>query len=90
MRSAFPFLLLAGFASAVAAQQTAPRDPANPAAPVPKPAYESAFVGYRPWIEPATGRWREANEEVRWLGGHAGHVKPAAKAPAAGQKQVPK
>lgn len=90
MRSAISYVLLAGFASAVAAQQAAPRDPANPATPVPKPVYESAFAGYRPWSEPDTGRWREANEEVRRLGGHAGHVKPAAKAPAASPKQVPK
>jgi len=90
MRSALPFLLLAGFASTVAAQQAAPRDPANPAAPVPKPAYESAFAGYRPWTEPAPGRWREANEEVRRLGGHAGHVKPPAKAPAPADRKAPK
>lgn len=90
MRSAFPFLLLAGFASTVAAHQTAPPDPTVATATVPRPVYESVFATYRPWMEPATGRWREANEEVRRLGGHAGHVKSAAKAPAALQKQVPK
>lgn len=83
MRSAIPFVLLAVVASTADAQQAAPRDPANPAAPVPKPVHESAFTGYRPWSEPATVRWRDANEEVRHLGGHTGHVKPSAKAPAA-------
>ena len=90
MRSAFPVALLAGFASAVAAQQATPPDPAAPAAAVPKPVYESVFSGYRPWTEPAAARWREPNEDVRRLGGHAGHVKPAAKAPAAAPKKEPR
>lgn len=89
MRPVFTVVLLAGIASAAAAQETPP-DPANPAAAVPKPVYHSAFTGYRPWTEPVTARWREANEEVRQLGGHASHAKPAAKAPTAAPPKEPK
>ena len=90
MKSGIPFVLLAGFASTVAAQQITRADPGDPAVPVPKPVYESAFAKYRPWTGPAAGRWREANEEVRRLGGHAGHVKPAGKAPAVTDTKAPK
>jgi hypothetical protein len=90
MRTALPAALLAALASAVAAQQAAPPDPSNPAASAPKPVYESAFTGYRPWTEVKASPWREANEDMRRLGGHAGHVKPAAKAPLPPQKKAPK
>jgi hypothetical protein len=62
--------LLALIASAAGAQQK----------PEPKkPVYDSAFAGYRPWKEEEPGRWREANDEMGRLGGHAGHGGPAEK-----------
>jgi hypothetical protein len=65
---------LACFAGAVAAQQSARPDPANPSAGSQKPVYESAFSSYRPWTEPEFARWRDANEEMGRLNGHLGHV----------------
>lgn len=87
------FTSLAFLAGAAAGQQTARPDPADPSARSPKPAYQSAFAGYRPYKEEELARWREANDEVARLAGHAGHVsqagsaaKSAAKSPAhAGQ-----
>jgi hypothetical protein len=83
MKKVFALAWLAGCASSALAQQGSPHDPASPSAPVRKPTYVSAFEAYRPLAEPKPAPWREVNEEVRRLGGHAGHVKPAAKPPAA-------
>jgi len=77
--------LFACFAGAVAAQQNARPDPADPRASAPARAYDSAFKDYRTYSDPDLARWREANEEVGRLGGHVGHagrVKPAPKPPA--------
>ena len=84
------FTLAATFASGVAAQNTAPPDPADPNAAVPVRPYESAFKDYRPYVDSDFVRWREANEEMGRLGGHVGHVsgasqsavRPAEKPPA--------
>jgi hypothetical protein len=48
---------------------------------VPARPYESAFKGYRPYVDPEVTRWRQSNEEVGRLGGHVGHV-PKAQGPA--------
>lgn len=68
------FALAAAFAAGAAAQQSARPHPADPGAPAKPPAWESAFEDYRPYEEPAIARWREVNDEMRRLGGHAGHV----------------
>jgi hypothetical protein len=82
------FALGIAFAGAAAGQAARP-DPADPKALVPAPRYESTFKDYRPHAEPEIARWRETNEEMGRLGGHAGHLpraagqqKPAPKAPA--------
>lgn len=75
--------LAAAFAGAAAAQGTARPDPADPKAATPsRPAYESAFKGYRPHSDPEVARWRESNEEMGRLRGHIGHV-PGSTAPPA-------
>lgn len=93
MRNLVVGLLLAFFASAAAAQQSARPDPADPSARSPKPVYQSAFADYRPWAEPEVARWRELNDEVGRLGGHVGHAgraKPAPKPAAAAGGEVRK
>ncbi|MCW0234624.1 MAG: hypothetical protein OJJ21_13570 [Ferrovibrio sp.] len=57
-------------------------DPADPAVSVPQPEYRSAFSGYRKAGFDEKRDWREANDTVRALGGHAGALKdgPAAEA----------
>jgi hypothetical protein len=74
------FLALAGFAASAAVAQTrAPRDPADSRVQVPPVQYRSAFESYRSYSEPPAIKWRDANDEVRAFGGHAGHlVKPGA------------
>lgn len=75
--------LAAAFAGSAAAQQAARPDPADPKATAPsRPAYESAFKGYRPHSDTEVGRWRESNEEMGRLKGHVGHV-PGSVPPAA-------
>ena len=39
------------------------------------PPYASALDGFRPWREPALVSWREANDEVARIGGHAGYLR---------------
>jgi hypothetical protein len=82
--------LAACFAGSATAQTAARPDPADPKAAAPARPYESSFKDYRPYVDPEVARWRQSNEEMGRLGGHAGHVqqapdaagKPAVKAPA--------
>jgi|GEM_PF-2946932 len=76
------FALAAAYAAGAAAQQAARPDPADPAAATKATVYEPALKDYRPYADPALARWREANEEVRRLGGHRGQA-PASGKPAA-------
>jgi hypothetical protein len=76
-------------AGASAAQNPARPDPAEPKrATTARPAYESAFRDYRPYADPDVGRWRESNEEMGRLRGHAGHV-PGSVPPAARGTDAP-
>ncbi|WP_151446632.1 hypothetical protein [Lacisediminimonas profundi] len=57
------------------------RDPADPASPVPPLMHASVFgadSGGRPDETRPDRNWRAANDQVRQLSGHAGHIKPAA------------
>jgi len=74
---------------AVAATLAAQHDPADPAAAVAPLAVESVFRDYRPYHEPAQVDWRKANEEVRRLGGHAGHVPGSASSPEPAKAERP-
>ena len=60
-------------ASAAFGQGAPAADPEDPAAPAPPLAYRSAFDGYKPFADEDVAGWREANDEVRAAGGHAGH-----------------
>ena len=72
------------------AQTVRPQDAAEAKAPAPRVPYQSAFEGYRPYVDPEIAPWRQVNDEVGRLKGHVGHVpqqpaspaKPAAKPPA--------
>lgn len=56
---------------------------AAPTAALEPPPYRSALAHYRAWgdQEPAQD-WRRANDEMRRLGGHAGHLREKAQQPA--------
>ena len=49
-------------------------DPADAAVAVPIPDYRSAFAGYRKAGFEARRDWRQANDTVREVGGHAGSL----------------
>ncbi len=82
--------------SPAALGQTAARpDPADPRLSVPAPTTESAFAGYRSFRDEPLADWRAVNDEMRTLGGHAGHIReraaPADRTePAAGDRATPK
>ena len=57
---------------------TPPADPVQPQAEVPPVVYRSAFTRYQamPESEETPDKvWREANETVARIGGHAGYVR---------------
>jgi hypothetical protein len=67
------FSVLAALAAGAAAAQGDGRpNPLDAQAKVPAVEYRSAFEGYRPFAEQEPRDWRNANEEVRTAGGHAG------------------
>jgi hypothetical protein len=67
-------MLTTGLADAASAGENRP-DPADPNAAVPPHRYASDFVTYRrPQFE-QTLDWRQANDAVRDVGGHAGALK---------------
>lgn len=60
-----------------------------PARPVgTQPSYESAFADYRPYREEPAASWRQVNDEVARVGGHAGVLK-AEPAPGAAPARDP-
>jgi hypothetical protein len=92
-------LALAVFAASAAFAQTpaAGRDPIDPQARAPAVEYRSAFESYQPYRDSPVANWRESNEEVRAIGGHAGHSakpggtsSPAAKPEATTPAKKPK
>jgi len=82
MRKRMLFCSLTLVGGIAAAQPTARPDPADPKAPVPVRPYASALKEYRPYADQEAGRWRESNDEMGRVGGHAGHVPQRATAPA--------
>ena len=57
-------------------------EPASPTEASAAPEYRSAFAEYRPQQQIELRPWREVNDEMGSVGGHAGHIKESA--PAAG------
>ncbi len=81
--SRFAMLLLVVSAPYAVSAQTPIPDPAQPEHPVHSYEYHSSFADYRPANSNdgdtlPTANWRGANDEVRALGGHAGHIRDAA------------
>jgi hypothetical protein len=75
MKIAMLLLLAAAAGGAAFAQSGDANDARAPAAKVPPLTYRSAFDEYRPYREQELASWREVNEEVARVGGHAGVVK---------------
>ena len=65
-------LTLVFWAGSAVAQQAAGPHPADPAVRVPAVKYESPFAGYSPYREEKPAPWREVNDEVAKVRGHAG------------------
>lgn len=72
MKHYFVLAVLAALAPLASAQQPARLDPADPGAKAPAVKYESAFTGYAPYREEKLAPWREVNDEVGKVRGHAG------------------
>lgn len=94
LRIILALALLLGSPAALA-QSGARPDPADPRLGAPPPATESAFAGYRSYRDEPLADWRAVNDEMRGLGGHAGHIRdtgsPADRAPPpAGDRATPK
>jgi hypothetical protein len=73
--------VVAASSAASFAQAAKGADPADPGAPTPTARYESAFAGYAAYQEPQAGNWRERNDELGSVGGHAGHLQRPDQAP---------
>jgi hypothetical protein len=67
-------------AIAAAGAQTPVQPPANRGA-APPPTYQSAYEGYRPYVEEPLAPWREVNDTVERVGGHAGVLRDEARTP---------
>lgn len=67
-------VVLVAIAALSGSAQTA-ADPTDPAAPIHESRYGSAFAGYQAWQEQQPGDWRQNNDEMARIGGHAGHLK---------------
>jgi hypothetical protein len=68
-------LLFASAAIAVGAafaENEKGRHPTKPDVAVPRVTYRSAFEDYRSYRDTEPAPWREVNEEVARIGGHAG------------------
>lgn len=85
----YAFYLLYGVSALLmslpAIAQTEPAakaDATHANAAVPASMYQSAFQGYQPYREQSIAGWREVNDEVGRVGGHAGLLGGTAAAPA--------
>jgi hypothetical protein len=82
-----PYIVLATLVAlapqALAQQRATPPHPGDPAVTVPAVKYESAFTGYAPFREEKLVPWREVNDEVGKVRGHAGIFGGAGHAPKA-------
>jgi hypothetical protein len=74
MMKRFTLALAIAFPIAALAQPSPnPADPKAAAAPL---RYESAFAGYRAFQEQSPAPWKQVNEEVKGVSGHAVHSAP--------------
>jgi hypothetical protein len=81
------YLVLAVSLIGIAGAQSGDRpDPADPSVPGAVFRYESAFEGYQDVQDRKLTPWKDANEEMRRLGGHAGHARPGASTDGAERK----
>lgn len=80
-----PFWAAAQSATPAVPGEPAPAQSSSASAEPPRAAptigYESAFKDYRSWRDEPTRPWRDVNDEVRQVGGHAGVLKAAEPGP---------
>jgi hypothetical protein len=73
---------LAGLSGGIAVAQNAPRpDPTDPKIASPMPDPRSAYADYRAFADEPLAPWREVNDDVARIGGHAGALKGDATSP---------
>lgn len=70
----FQFAFVTAVAVSFSCAALAGSPPESSSAPA---VFESTFAGYVPFQEHTAGRWRELNDEMGRVGGHAGHLKSA-------------
>lgn len=66
-------------AAAVAGAQPPAQPPADRAVAPPPLTYQSAYEGYRPYADEPLAPWREVNDTVERVGGHAGVLREQAR-----------
>jgi hypothetical protein len=74
MKNAIAYCAVLAALDAATAMAQSGRGPADPAISGPLLKYESPFATYRPYAEEPLRTWREVNDEVGRVGGHAGVV----------------
>lgn len=87
MKRAMLLLLSACAGGGAFAQSEGRKDPAKPDTPVPAATYRSVFEDYRPYREQDVASWREVNDQVARVGGHAGVLKAGQKPKSAGERR---
>lgn len=74
-KTIFAGLALALWPITIFAEPAKKPDPADATAPVSAPRYDSVFSDYVVFQEQQPDAWREHNDEMAKVGGHAGHLK---------------
>jgi hypothetical protein len=87
MNRAIVLLLWACAGGAALAQSEGKNQPAKPETSVPPVTYRSAFEDYRPYRAQEIAPWREVNDEVARVGGHAGVLKATQKPKGTGERR---
>jgi hypothetical protein len=76
-------------ATAAAGAQVPAQPPADRGA-APPPTYQSAYEGYRPYVEEPLAPWREVNDTVERVGGHVGILRAETQATPTPPADAPK
>lgn len=73
MKRAFSVAGALAVGAGIALADDRPRsNPGDPKAPVPESEHRSALKDYRRFVDEDVASWREVNDEVARVGGHAG------------------
>jgi len=77
MKHGIRICVAAAVAAAASARAAGVPEPTAPAAAVPPAQYESAFSEYRSYRDEKPAAWRDVNDAVARIGGHAGALRGA-------------